>query len=86
MLVKEIFTVSDTVEIVVNVEEKDVEDYFYLKVFEGMEGRIVKVLHRRQYEVLFAKSNQIGIFRQSELKRSEWNDSKDVHCRVSSHS
>jgi hypothetical protein len=33
---KEAFAVGDTVEIVVNVEEKDVEDYYYLKVFEGM--------------------------------------------------
>ena len=54
---KEAFDVGDTVEVVVNVEEKDVEDYYYLKVFEGMKGRIVKVLPRRQYEVLFAKSN-----------------------------
>ncbi|MET3657856.1 hypothetical protein [Sporosarcina psychrophila] len=69
--VKEAFAVGDAVEVVVNVEEKDVEDYYYLKLYEGSEGQVVKVLPLRQYEVLFAKSNQIGIFRQSELKRSE---------------
>ncbi len=33
---KEAFAVGDTVEVVVNVSEKHVEDYYYLKVFEGM--------------------------------------------------
>ena len=66
---KEAFAVGDTVEVVVNVEEKDVEDYYYLKLYEGSEGRVVKVLPIRQYEVLFAKSNQIGIFRHGELIR-----------------
>jgi len=69
--VKEAFAVGDTVEVVVNVEEREVEDYYYLKSHEGSEGRIVKVLHGLQYEVLFARSNQIGIFRHGELKRSE---------------
>ncbi|QNK86303.1 hypothetical protein H7992_13605 [Sporosarcina sp. resist] len=68
------FTVGDTVEVVVNVEEKDVEDYYYLKLYEGSKGRIVKFLPLRQYEVLFAKSNQIRIFRHGELRRSEWDE------------
>lgn len=65
------FELGDMVEVVVNVEEKEVEDYYYLKLYEGSKGRIVKFLPLRQYEVLFAKSNQIRIFRQSELRRSE---------------
>jgi hypothetical protein len=62
------FAIGDEVTVVFNVQEKVVEDYYYLKTFEGMKGRIVKVLHGWQYEVLFAKSNQVGIFRQNELK------------------
>jgi len=58
-------------EVVVNVLEKDVEDYYYLKMYEGSEGRIVKVLPSLQYEILFARSNRIGIFRQRELRKSE---------------
>ena len=72
--VKEAFAVGDTVEVVVNVEEKEVEDYYYLKTYEGSEGRVVrvvKVLPGQQYEVLFARNNRIGIFRQGELRRSE---------------
>ncbi|WP_421100976.1 hypothetical protein ACOKXV_11425 [Sporosarcina psychrophila] len=65
------FELGDTVEVVVNVEEKEVEDYYYLKLYEGAKGRIVKFLPKRQYEVLFAKSNQIRIFRHGELRRSE---------------
>lgn len=65
------FELGDTVEVVVNVEEKEVEDYYYLKSYEGSGGRIVKVLSGRQYEVLFPKDNRIGIFRQGELKKSE---------------
>jgi len=69
--VKEAFAVGDTVEVVINVPEKDVEDYYYLKTYEGSEGQVVKVLPGLQYEVLFARSNRIGIFRHGELKRSE---------------
>lgn len=69
--VKETFVVGDTVEVVVNVEEKEVEDYYYLKTYEGSEGRVVKVLPGLQYEVLFARSNRIGIFRHGELRRGE---------------
>jgi hypothetical protein len=58
---KETFAVGDTAEVVVNVSEKDVEDYYYLKVFEGMEGRIVNVLPRRQYKLLQAKQIQLGL-------------------------
>ncbi|QNK86456.1 hypothetical protein H7992_14430 [Sporosarcina sp. resist] len=65
------FKLGDLVEVIVNVEEKDVEDYYYLKLYEGSEGRIVKFLPLRQCEVLFAKSNQIGIFRHGELERCE---------------
>ena len=65
------FAIGDSVEVVVNVEEKEVEDYYYLKTYEGSEGRVIKVLPKRQYEVLFAKSNQIRIFRHGELRRSE---------------
>ena len=65
------FELGDTVEVVVNVKEKEVEDYYYLKLYEGSKGRVVKFLPKRQYEVLFAKSNQIRIFRESELRRSK---------------
>ncbi|AMQ06573.1 hypothetical protein [Sporosarcina psychrophila] len=67
---KEAFAIGDAVEVVVNVEEKEVEDYYYLKLYEGSKGQIVKFLPLRQYEVLFAKSNQIRIFRHGELRRS----------------
>ncbi|MBO0587604.1 MULTISPECIES: hypothetical protein [unclassified Sporosarcina] len=63
---KGVFAVGDTVFVVVNVEGKDVEDYYYLKSYEGSNGRVVKVLPGLQYEVLFAKSNRIGIFRYDE--------------------
>ena len=69
--VKDAFAVGDTVEVVVNVEEKEVEDYYYLKSYEGAEGRVVKVFPKQQYEVLFAKSNRVGTFRHGELRRSE---------------
>jgi len=69
--VKEAFAVGDTVEVVVNVEEKEVEDYYYLKTYEGSEGRVVNVLLGLQYEVLFSRSNWIGIFRHGELRRGE---------------
>ncbi|QNK87773.1 hypothetical protein H7992_21820 [Sporosarcina sp. resist] len=65
------FELGDTVEVVVNVQEKEVEDYYYLKLYEGSKGQIVKFLPLRQYEVLFAKSNQIRIFRHGELERGE---------------
>jgi hypothetical protein len=65
------FAVGDTVEVVVNVEEKDVEDYYYLKSFVGVKGQIVKLISNLQYEVLFAKSNRIGIFRHVELEVQE---------------
>jgi hypothetical protein len=64
---REAFTISDTVEVVMNIEEKDVEDFYYLKSFVGMKGQIVKVIPNLQYEVLFAKSNRIGIFGHGEL-------------------
>lgn len=66
--VQDTFSLGDMVTVVVNVEEKEVEDYYYLKTFEGMKGRIVKALPGRQYEVLFAKSNEVGIFRHEELE------------------
>ena len=69
--VKEAFAVGDMVEVIVNVPEKDVEDYYYLKTYEGSEGRVVKVLPGLQYEVLFGKSNRVGTFRHGELRRSE---------------
>ncbi|MET3658360.1 hypothetical protein [Sporosarcina psychrophila] len=65
------FELGDMVEVVVNVEEKEIEDYYYLKLYEGSKGRIVKFLSLGQYEILFAKSNQIRIFRHEELRRSE---------------
>lgn len=69
--VQDAFAIGDTVTVVVNVAEKDVEDYYYLKTFEGMKGRVIKVLPGLQYEVLFAKSNEVGIFRHDELMRRE---------------
>lgn len=63
------FELGDMVEVIVNVGEKDVEDFYYLKSYEGSKGRVVKVLSGRQYEVLFPKDNRIGIFRHDELRR-----------------
>lgn len=63
------FAVGDTVEVWCNVNQSQVEDYYYLKTFEGAKGKVIKVLPKSQYEVLFAKDNQVGIFRQGELKR-----------------
>ncbi|MFJ7933687.1 hypothetical protein [Sporosarcina sp. NPDC096371] len=63
------FEIGNTVEVVVNVTEKEVEDYYYLKEFQGVRGRVIKGLRGQQYEVLFAKCNRVGIFRQSELRR-----------------
>ncbi|WP_342538354.1 hypothetical protein MKY15_19835 [Sporosarcina sp. FSL K6-1540] len=34
------FELGDTVEVVVNVEEKEVEDYYYLKLYEGSKGEL----------------------------------------------
>lgn len=64
----ETFAIGDEVTVVVNVPEKDVENYYYVKPYEGSQGRIVKVLPGRQYEVLFAKCNRVGIFRHEELE------------------
>lgn len=63
------FEVGDAVEVVADVDERQVEDYYYLKSFERAKGKVVKVLPESQYEVLFANDNQVGIFRQSELRR-----------------
>ena len=68
-LPKVAFAVGDTVEVVSEVDESEIEDYYYLKSFGGAKGKVVKVLPKLQYEVLFAKDNQIGIFRQGELRR-----------------
>lgn len=62
------FEIDDTVEVVVNVDESEVEDYYYLKTFEGAKGKAIKVLPKSQYKVLFAKVHQVGIFRQDELR------------------
>ena len=72
---KEAFAVGDTVEVVVNVEEKDVEDYYYLQGFVGLKGRIVEVIPGLQYEVQYEKKDRVGIFRHSELIRGERDDS-----------
>ncbi|KAA0944096.1 hypothetical protein FQ087_18390 [Sporosarcina sp. ANT_H38] len=71
---KAAFVVGDTVEIVVNVEEKEVEDYYYLQDFVGLKGRVVKMIPGLQYEVQFKKKDRIGILRHEELKRSEWDE------------
>lgn len=63
------FAVGDAVEVVADVDKSQVEDYYYLKAYEGAVGIVVKVLSKSQCEVLFAKDNQIGIFRQCELRR-----------------
>ena len=63
------FDVGDTVEVVADVDESQVEDYYYLKSFEGAKGKVIKMLSKSQYEVLFAKDNQVGIFRHDELRR-----------------
>ncbi len=72
LLVKrESFAVGDTVEVDFNVEERRVEDYYYLQDHAGLKGRIVKLLSLQQYEVRIAKRERLGIFRQNELIRSE---------------
>lgn len=63
------FQIGHDVEVVVNVTEKQVEDYYYLKEFQGVRGRVIKVLPGEQYEVLFPKCNRVGIFRQNEMRR-----------------
>lgn len=63
------FEIGSTVEVVVNVSEKEVEDYYYLKGYQGVRGQVIKALPGEQYEVLFPKCNRVGIFRQSELRR-----------------
>ena len=37
---KEAFAVGDSVEVVVNVAEKEVEDYYYLKLYAGSGGEL----------------------------------------------
>ena len=66
--VQDAFEIGDEVTVVVNVPEKDVENYYYVKPYEGSQGKVVKLLPGRQYEVLFAKSNEVGIFRHEELE------------------
>ncbi|HJF32804.1 MAG TPA: hypothetical protein K8V56_13660 [Sporosarcina psychrophila] len=63
------FDLEETVKTVVNVGEKSVEDYYYLKEFEGLQGRVVKVMHKPnlQYEVFFKNKERIGVFRHCEL-------------------
>ena len=67
----ESFAIGDTVKVVVNVSENEVEDFYYLKTYEGARGKIVKVLPGRQYEVLFLRHDRVGIFRHEELTRRE---------------
>ena len=40
---KEAFAIGGAVEVVVNVPEKDVDNYYYFKSYEGSKCRIVKV-------------------------------------------
>lgn len=68
---REAFTVGDTVEVVVNVEEKDVEDYYYLQGYVGLRGKIVKLLSKMQYEVQYEKKERVGILRHGELERGK---------------
>lgn len=63
------FAIGDMVTVVANVDESRVEDYYYLKTFDGAKGKVIKVLPKLQYEVLFVRDNQVGIFRHSELRR-----------------
>lgn len=65
----EAFSIGDTTEVFVNVDEEAVEDYYYLKEFEGMKGQVVKILYtpNLQYELSFGDKARIGIFRHNEL-------------------
>lgn len=65
------FDLKETVKPIVNVSEKSVEDYYYLKEFEGLQGQVVKVMHKPdlQYEVSFKNKERVGVFRHSELTK-----------------
>ena len=69
--VTDAFAVGDIVEVVVNVEEKEVEDYYYLQGYMGLKGRVVKLLSKMQYEVQYEKKERVGILRHGELRGSE---------------
>lgn len=69
--VQDTFEIGDEVTVVVNVPEKDVENYYYLKRYEGATGKIVKLLPLQQYEVLFSKDNRVGTFRHNDLIRGD---------------
>ncbi|WP_342512818.1 hypothetical protein MKY34_19760 [Sporosarcina sp. FSL K6-1522] len=64
------FEVGDTVEVVDNVDESQIEDYYYLQDYVGLTGRIVKVIRGPvlQYEVEFPKRRN-GIIYHEELRR-----------------
>lgn len=49
------FAIGDTVKVVVNVSENEVEDLYYLKTYERARGEVVKVLHVQKYiDITFA--------------------------------
>ena len=64
------FEIGDVVEVVIDPDETDVETYFYLQEYEGLRGRVVKVIDvpGLQYEVQYEKKERVGIFRHGELK------------------
>lgn len=67
--IKAAFVVEDPVIVVANVNEQDVEDYYYLKDHEGLKGQVVKLLSHQQYEVQFPNRERTGIFGHEELRR-----------------
>lgn len=63
--------VGDAVEVVADVDESKVEDYYYLQDYKGLTGRVAKVIRRPvlQYEVEFNKKVWNGIIYHEELRR-----------------
>ena len=67
------FEINDVVEVVVSTDQADVETYYYLQEFEGLKGRVIKVIRvpDLQYEVQYEKKERVGIFRHDELEGTE---------------
>ena len=67
------FEINDVVEVVVSADQMDVETYFYLQEYEGLRGRVIKIIRvpGLQYEVQYEKKERVGIFRHNELEGTE---------------
>lgn len=62
------FNIGEIVKVVNNADKDDPENYYYLKVFEGKEGRIREVIEkpRLQYRIEFRNGD--GYFYHEELR------------------